>query len=209
MPRDIAVTSGKLVYTDPRERTVNMVNNTQIQTIFELNGWIPHSVCSTSNGDILVVMVSDDTQTKVMRLSSSTSQKQSIQFDDKDQPLYSSFGIKYISENRNQDICVSDKIARALVVVNKAGKFRFSYTGHPCSGEEFDPVGLTTDSHGQILIADIDNKIIHIIDEDGQFLCYIANCHLDYPSDLSVDISNNLFVAEYHRGRVRKIQYYI
>lgn len=30
MPRDIAVTSGKLVYTDPRERTVNMVNNTQI-----------------------------------------------------------------------------------------------------------------------------------------------------------------------------------
>ncbi|XP_062586400.1 uncharacterized protein LOC134247997, partial [Saccostrea cucullata] len=153
-PCDIAVTrSGVLVYTNPVTRTVNIVNNDQIQKVIRLQGGIP---CD----------------------------------------------MKYITENRILDICVADWEANAVVVVNHAGKLQFRYTGHPSTTwRSFYPYGITTDSQSQILTSDYDNDCIHILDQDGQFLCNIVNCYLAYPWGLCVDTRDNLFVAEWYSGK--------
>ncbi|XP_052676187.1 uncharacterized protein LOC128157654 [Crassostrea angulata] len=208
-PHDIVVNSnGDLLYSDRATRTVNKVKNEQTEELIRLQGWRPFKLCVTSTGDLLVTMYSDDeTQSKVVRYSGST-EKQTIQFDDEGKPLYSG-NTKYITENRNNDICVADFGASAVVVVNQDGKLRWRYIGHPSvtKNKPFKPRGITTDSHSRILTADRDNHCIHILVHNGQFLRYIDNCDLNNPFGLCVDNNDNLFVSEYSKGNVKKISF--
>lgn len=207
-PYGIAVTRSRdLVYTDPDSKTINIVKKKNILEVIRLQSWRPYHVCSTFCGDLLVFMSCEDKQeSKVVRYSD-FSEKQSIQSDDQHKPLYSDGELKYICENRNLDICVSDYGAKAVVVVSQEGKFRFRYTGHPSTKNEiFSPMGITTDSQAHILIADYMNNRIHILDKDSQFLCYVTNCDLCFPWSLCMDTRDNLFVAEFG-GKLKKIQY--
>ncbi|XP_062569349.1 tripartite motif-containing protein 55-like [Saccostrea cucullata] len=217
-PYDIAVTiDGALVYSDWERKTINKVKNGQTVEMIRLQGWRPLQLCVTSSGDLLITMYRDDyflvsifprPRSKVVRYSGFT-EKQTIQFDEEGKPLYSGNNTtKCISENRNLDICVADREAGAVVVVNQAGRLRFRYTGHPSAtkNKPFKPRNITTDSQSQILTADRDNHCIHILDQDGQFLRYIDNCGLREPFGLCVDKKDNLFVAEWS-GKLKKIKY--
>ena len=217
LPWDIAVTqSGDLVYADYEDSSINLVSGTQIRTLItlsKLQGWRPHGLCSTFTGDLLVIMRSNvDNQRKVVRYFGST-EKQNIQWDDQGKPLYTSHlclhKYNYLCENRNLDICVADSEARAVVVVSAAGKLRFRYTASSFFlWKSFYPVGITTDSQANILTSDFNNNRIHIIDQDGHFLCCIKNSDLPSPKVLCVDSRDNLFVAERVTRKLKKIQYY-
>lgn len=208
MPWDIAVTKlGELLYTDAKERTLNIFINSDIQEVIRLESdWIPRNLCCTSSGDILVIMDSNDAkQSKVVRYAGAI-EKQVIQFNETGERLYSSSSFKYICENKNLDICVADKVENAVVVVSHSGLLRFIYTGHS-SQMSFNPVGIATDSTCLILVVDHDHEIIHALDQEGTFIGYIKNCTLQSPWGICVDSKDRLFVAESSTGQVKKIEY--
>ena len=215
LPKDIvAVTRNEdLVYTDFEDRSINLVSGSEIKRLIKLRGWKPLSLCSTSFGHLHVTMTSDyDKKTKVVSYSDSV-EIQSIQWDDHGKPLYTSgYNMKYLSENRNLDICVADYNAGAVVVVSAAGKFRFRYTGpifvNKNSSSYFRPLGITTDRQANILISDWTNKRTHIIDQNGNFLRYICDGGITFPVGLCIDSRDMLFLTEYYTCRVKKIQYY-
>ncbi|XP_011418815.3 E3 ubiquitin-protein ligase TRIM71 [Magallana gigas] len=174
---------GYLVYSDPDSKTINRMKKKTIKEVITLHGWTPCSVCSTSLDGLLVTMISNNKkQSKVIRYTDSFEESLTAQFDNKGVPLYSKSSKKFVSENKNLDICVADRGSLAVVVVNQTGRLRFRYTGSPSTIKtSLKPDGIATDSHSQILTADSHNKRIHIVDQDGHFLRYIAVDKSDCP----------------------------
>ena len=83
----------------------------------------------------------------------------------------------YIIENNNGDVVVSCVKADhtdygAVVVAERQGKHRFTYTGQTF-GRKRAPAGICTDSLSNILVC-YKYEAVHIIDKNGQFLIYLG-----------------------------------
>ena len=58
----------------------------------------------------------------------------------------------------------------AVVVTDRDGRHRFSYTGRSQQGPIFMPFGICTDAFSRIFICDGCTNSVHVIDRNGQFL---------------------------------------
>ena len=60
-----------------------------------------------------------------------------------------------------------------VVVRDRDGRHRFTYTGHP-DGTAFLPLGICTDAFSNILVCDAKSSFVHVIKEDGH-LCVVVS----------------------------------
>ncbi|XP_065932397.1 uncharacterized protein [Magallana gigas] len=155
--------------------------------------WEPQSVYwSPSTGDLLVGMYVTYTA-KVTRYNQSGQLTQTIQYHNTGRRLYSK--PRYITENNNGDVVVSDAIdfvSGAVVVTERGGRHRFSYTGHP-SGSQLWPWGICTDALSHILVCDTKTNTVQMINKDGQFLSHLLteSQEMDEPHSLSYDVNTH------------------
>ncbi|XP_078312641.1 uncharacterized protein LOC144619152 [Crassostrea virginica] len=189
-----ATQDGDLIYTDKYKKVIYKITSDKKITEFIKTGdWTPLSVHSSRiNGDILVGM-DIGKEAKVTRYSKAGKEIQNIQRNNQGQELYSN--LHYITENINGDICTSDYNKSAVVVVNKSGQHRFSYTGQ---GSRFYPYGICTDVLGHILVCEGLSNTVHLLDQDGGFLAFILSPQqgIKYPCGVCVDDENNLYVGQ-------------
>ncbi|XP_078330447.1 uncharacterized protein LOC144624493 [Crassostrea virginica] len=113
----------------------------------------------------------------------------------------------FMSENNNRDVCVSDRNADTVVVVDNTGKVRFRYNGTQARREKsFAPRDIVTDALSQIIVADNNNNCLHILDQNGKFLRCVEDCELTNLSGLSVDSEGRLWVV-CDNGEIKVIKY--
>nr|XP_022297079.1 uncharacterized protein LOC111106631 [Crassostrea virginica] len=189
-----ATQDGDLIYTDKDKKVIyRMTPDKKITEFIKTGDWAPNTIHSSRiNGDILVGMFKDK-EAKVTRYSKSGKEIQNIQRDNKGQDLY--IYTYYIKENINGDICTSDINKQEVVVVNKSGQHRFSYTGQ---GSMFGPCGICTDVLGHILVCDGVSDTVDLLDQDGRFLSFILSSQrgIKPPRGVCVDDENNLYVGQ-------------
>ncbi|XP_078328799.1 uncharacterized protein LOC111111908 [Crassostrea virginica] len=214
-PGGISVTrGGELIYSDYSSRTVNIVRDGKSETLITTSqDWRPGSVSCTRSRDILVHVykgIGPQTKNKIIRYQGQNI-KQEIIKDGQGNPIFKDGARSlYMSENNNGDICVSDRNADTLVVVDKTGRVRFRYDGTPARMERsFAPRDIVTDALSQIIVTDFNNNCLHILDQNGQFLRCVDDCgleRLEKPSELSIDSERRLWVG-CNRGEIKVIKY--
>uniref|UniRef100_K1QJI6 Tripartite motif-containing protein 2 n=1 Tax=Magallana gigas TaxID=29159 RepID=K1QJI6_MAGGI len=188
----------ELIYIDRKYNTKKRSKDMKTTTTFiEITDstWEPQCVYwSLSTGDLLVGMYNNDAKTgKVTRYNQSGQLTQTIQNDNTGRGLYSV--PCYITENNNGDVVVSDCInfmTGAVVVTERGGRHRFSYTGPP-SGSRLDPRGICTDALSHILVCDDRTHTVQMLDKDGQFLSHllIRPSGIFSPYSLSYDVNTH------------------
>ncbi|XP_056007533.1 uncharacterized protein LOC125666241 isoform X2 [Ostrea edulis] len=194
--------SGELIYID-KKRNINKLstdNKTVTRLIQSTSPWEPRCVCcSPSTGDLMVAMRNIDTDTgKVTRYNSSGQHILTIEHDNTGHTLYSV--PYYITENNNGDIIVSDLSRDAVVVTERGGRHRFSYTGPP-SGSSLRPLGICTDALSHILVCNWNTHTVQMIDKDGHFLSLLLTRQhgINRPRSLNYDDKTHLlWVGSYN-----------
>ncbi|XP_062595263.1 uncharacterized protein LOC134256600 [Saccostrea cucullata] len=182
-----------LIFTDRDKKVIKRITQDNNITEFINTGdWKPLSIHSSQiNGDLLVGM-EKDREGKVIRYNKTGKELQNIQRNNKGRELYRY--PQYITENINGDICTSDYF-NGVVVVNKSGQHRFSYTGQK---SRFWPFGICTDVLGHIMVCDSNSESVHLLDQDGQFLSLLLTQQqgVRRPRSVCVDDENNLYVGQ-------------
>ncbi|XP_078330456.1 uncharacterized protein LOC144624498 [Crassostrea virginica] len=190
-PFGISMTiGGELIYSDFNSRPVKIVRDGKSETLITApQDWTPWKLSCTRSGDILVHVFTGSgpqTKNKIVRYQVQNI-KQEINNDGQGNPIFKDGSNPlYMSENKNGDVCVSDRNANTVVVVDKTGKVRFRYDGTPARREKlFAPRYIVTDALSQIIVADIDNNCLHILNQNGQFLKCVGDCGIERPLALT------------------------
>lgn len=157
--------------------TINKLGaDLKTETICEFDKlWRPICIYfSPSTEDMILGMARTDSNgSKLERYNKTFKLLQTIKEKKKGQALYRF--PKCITENNNGDVVVCDRTEPfggfgAVVVTDRDGRHRFSYTGRSQQGPIFMPFGICTDAFSRIFICDGCTNNVHVIDRNGQFL---------------------------------------
>ncbi|XP_061185885.1 uncharacterized protein LOC133193989 [Saccostrea echinata] len=184
--------------SEETERKKEMLTTFEVST----EEWEPKGLTITSSGHILVCLQNEESG-KIVRYNQNLEK-----YLPQDESLQSQIEKpERIVENKNGDICLTDMGSeKSVYIFCKNGKLRKKYQPKTADNilkglfkwrdTSFSPEGIGTDRIGHILISDTPNKVIHILNQWGEFLQYLLRGYLYHPRAMSVDESGDLWLLE-------------
>nr|XP_022298503.1 uncharacterized protein LOC111107545 isoform X4 [Crassostrea virginica] len=212
----IEIENGMVWYTDLENKKIRILSNDLKEQDKIDTEWHPIGMCRSQSGHILVcvaflslTVTNESDVGKILRMDYEGNIFQEIQKNSKDENLF--IRPICITENINQDICVSDCHKDSIVVVDKTGLFRFAYDGGftKSDGRVFTPTELDHDSDGNIIVCDCYNKLVHLVDINGGIFKHILreSDGISSPRGLKVDSEDKLWITDEDTGCIMVVQY--
>nr|XP_022321637.1 E3 ubiquitin-protein ligase TRIM71-like [Crassostrea virginica] len=183
-------------------KAVNKISDEDtVVTMFKTGDWEPYDITGSASGDLLVCLRKDN-KSKVVRYSSTGTVLQEIQYDSQGEPLYQYAW--YIAENVNRDIIVTDFKKKIVIVVDRLGIFRYTYSG---KDNDLDAMSVATDSVGHVFVTDFKGDKIHMLDKAGRFLRYIEpKGGIKRPRAVCMIGDGEMIVGECRTGLAKRIK---
>nr|XP_022323129.1 protein wech-like [Crassostrea virginica] len=197
----ICMYNKQVVYTDTKA-VKKISDDDTVVTMFATGDWEPYGITGSASVDLLVCLRKGD-QSKVVRYSSTGTVLQEIQYDSQCQPLYQYAW--YITENVNGDIIVTGFKKRIVIVVDRLGIFRYTYSGR---NNDLNASSVATDSVGHVYVTDCKGDKIHMLDRDGRFLRYIIpEGRINLPRPVCMIGDGEMIVGERDTGLAKRIKF--
>lgn len=188
-----------------------MFDNSQRKMFIDVAPMAVACICPTKDDDLFIGLVKSEQHLAIGRFSLTGECKQYIT------PLFGDWtpwpylsnkndNRLYVDDNINANICLS---MGAVHVLHANGKHRFTYEGKEASlSQPFLSRGICTDVLGHILVADENNRGIHVLDKDGGFLTMLTvpGEPQTIPISLCIDRNNNLCIG-CADGKIRILKY--
>jgi sugar lactone lactonase YvrE len=130
-------------------------------------------------------------------------------------------GNLYIADTRNHRVRELAAATGIITTVAGTGKPGYSGDGGVATAAQLDrPTALAIDTAGSLYIADTDNHRVRRIAAGTKVISTIAgdgvegfggdgriatSASIDSPNGLAVDVAGNLYIADTHNGRIRKV----
>ncbi|XP_048756691.2 uncharacterized protein LOC125667276 [Ostrea edulis] len=163
------------------DKTVRTVSAEKVNILFSTKPLIPLCVCKSAPGEILVSLVDNLSNSRsrsstrvVQRMTLSGQVNATYQYEaDGKTPLFTKPYRMALSSHK--DIIVADHRSSntgRLCVLDSEGRVRFIYEGRG-GIKEFKPNGVCCDGENNVIVADSASHVIHILNQDGNFLRHL------------------------------------
>ncbi|XP_062587311.1 uncharacterized protein LOC134248944 [Saccostrea cucullata] len=217
-PNDLYVTdTGDIYFTDGVNNAVNCLSSSgSLSTVVSTDPLAPWGICRSVDGGLLVTlrdMYSDPYKLEshsrrlVRHITVTGDVIHEYEYQENSQTRLFTLP-SHATQNSNSDICVVNRISAytgELVILSPSGRMKSVYRGQNLT-EDFNPADVVCDSLCNILVTDTNNKQIHLLSPDGEFLKFLLQQNeVNHPVTLSL-YKSTLWVG-YWEGLVNVFQY--
>ncbi|KAK3103970.1 hypothetical protein FSP39_023340 [Pinctada imbricata] len=208
--------SGQFVLADLSNLSVSVLTEVEkaVRT-WDTKPLCPTFISKTENDDILVTLVDDGNDFKLVSTSRRVVQRmtltgkvlQTYEFREDGQTRLFTLPTR-TTENKNTDICVVNWLSKdsgELVVLHKDGLVKHVYKGEGLKSDKFFPGDVECDSKFHILLTETHSRAIHMLNAEGIYLCLL--CQYEQVHPCMISFYGVYLWCGFQEGKVKILKY--
>ncbi|XP_062610545.1 uncharacterized protein LOC134272312 [Saccostrea cucullata] len=216
-PQDMCVADNSYIYfTDSNNKSISCLSPSgSVSTVIGSAPLEPGGICQSLDGGLLVTMI--DNESDLYKLDSHSRRLMrhvTVTGDVIREYEYQEDGHtrlftvpRRVTQNSNSDICVVNSTGENttdLIIMSSSGRMKVVYQGQNLT-KNFIPTDVVCDSLCYILVTDCNNKKIHLLSPDGEFLMFLPTENKGRPYCLS--LRKSILWVGYFGGFVKVFKY--